>query len=400
MKSHFDHSSQRSHRRHLYAAIDDLLNKIDFKSKTEAIQPENAEITKQAFFDFYREMDWPLAEWAFEDTLAECFGEFEFRADGITPNWYHQSRQILYRLAKVRSGILKEEAFENYGGLQVAVTVDKDHDRWEDLGKSATTIYATREQHIHECWDKNPGSRTDAEFFMLRQQAAMAADFTDLMTRKKPRMDADGNYVRKDTGKLIKDDRFAGDLNLYMDQVLKTPITIDGKYNDGIEGMSTRHIPMFSDEQNRSYAEERRKIYGRRNIEHEAIEQFPFMKDAIRSSDDLLGILLVMTETVVDYSKPENNPRYARPINIEDYLSPPLLKWVNVLGPAWHPVTIALEDLENKAKHETKPHTALLLNNSFYPAIGNSFPKPHNYVERRIDGTILLPNKIVYAPNM
>lgn len=307
--------------------------------------------------------------------------------------------KFFYRLAKVRAGILKEEDLAEYGGLEVAITVDYDHDRWEDLGISKTSIYASREKRIHELWDRNPDHRSDADFFMLRQLASMAADFTDLMTRKTPRMDADGNYVRKSNDKLLKDDRFLGDLNLYMDQVLKTPITIDGKYNDGIEGMSTRHIQNFTDEQNRSYAEERRKIYGRRNIEHEAIERFPFMRESIRSSDDALGVLLMITETVVDYSKAENNPRYARPMNIEAYLSAPMLKWVNLLGPAWNPITVALEDLENKAKKETKPHTGLLLANSIYPALSN-FAKPFNYVDRSPLGTTLLPNKAVYAPNV
>lgn len=401
MKSFFQqHADPRQHRKkNLFPAIDALFEKINFKSKSEAILPENVELTKQAFIDFYQEQDLLLPLWAFQDTLADCRGEFEHRADGETPNWYHQTRQIMYRLAKIRSGVMKLHHWNGYGGLQVALTVDYDHDRWEDLGISKTSIFASREKRIHELWDKNPDKKPDAFFFMLRQQASMAADFTDFMTRKTPRMDADGNYVRKENGKLQKDDRFLGSLDLYMDEVLKTPITIDGKYNDGIEGMSTRHVSPFTAEQNRSYAEERRRIYGRRDMEHEAIDRFPFMKKAIRSSDDVLGVLLMMTETVVDYSKPENNPRFARPMNIKPYLDPQMISWVSLLGPAWNPITIALEDLENKAKAEEKPHTGIILANAIYPAIPASM-RPHNYVDRGTNGAVLLPNGSVYAPNM
>ncbi|MFA7456575.1 MAG: hypothetical protein WCY57_03935, partial [Micavibrio sp.] len=266
MHDHFTDAAgitPRSERRRFNRAFDNLLAEVGFSTKKQAILPENSDRMKKAFHDFFDEMDWPLAQWNFSALLEEKKGEHAFRADGKTPNWYHEAREILFFLTHVRTGILKISDLNPYGGPEVGVATIWRHDSWEDLGQNAHSIFSGMDEHIHEIWGK--AGHDDAYYFMLRQKAVMISDNVDLLTRKYPRLDEHGAYVRKPTGKYIKDDRFGGDINLYMNQVAKNPLTVMAKYYDGIDGMFTRNnVPVFNDAANRSYNEERRMIYGHR----------------------------------------------------------------------------------------------------------------------------------------
>ncbi len=379
-------------------SFDALLTAINFDSKKQAIEPENVELTKQAFFTFFKKMDWPLATWSFEALLEEKTGKHAYRADGKTPNWYHEAKEVLYRCSKVRAGLTQYEKLEELGGLEVGVSIDLRHDSWEDLGHDKLKIYTYYEKRIHDVWGNN--GHDDAYYFMLRQKATMIANGIDNVTRKIPRRDEFGRFVLKDkSDKYQKDPRFEDDLNLYMDHVLLDPNTIENKMNDGIEGMSSRNHQAYTDDVNRGYNEERRRLYGRRAIADEACEKFPFIEKSIRASDSMLGINLVIMESVVDYGEGGANPKHARPIDIKRYL--PVAKGgFELLGPAWHPVTGSLEDLEDKAAKETNMRTSLLLQNALYPALKTHFPMPYNHIDREKAASTYLPERAAYAPNM
>ena len=354
---------------------------VTFSSEKESIRPENAEITKHAFRTFLKEMKWTVAEWCFEDLLREKTGEHEFRADGKTPNWYHEFRECFYDLAQARAGHVLEDNVRKHGGLHAAVGIILRHDSWEDLGKDKIAIYSPLEKRIHALPDD------DGKIFELRQIASTVVDGVDLLTRKTPKLDDEGQYLRKPSGKLVKIDRFGGDLNVYITRLLENPNTARAKFIDSIEGMMTRggfndnEEPIFSLETNITYTNERRGLFGRRETDLQAIEAFPEMKKAIKSLDSMLGILLVCQETVNDFKANLNNkPENAKPIRIGNYTHAAKRGFRHIPS-CFHPVTIFLERLEDVAKTEGDNHTRMLLDKVLYPSLQGHFKMPYNFVE-------------------
>lgn len=355
-------------------AIDNLFSKVWFGSEVESIQPENIEKTKNSIFKFLDEMNWPLARVCFEELLKEKTGEFAFRADGKVPNWYHEARQCFYTLSMVRAGLLREQDLIAFGGLEVAIGIGFRHDSWEDLGKDRLSVYVPLERKLHQL--ESQGLITESQLYVERSNSVRIVDGMDFLTRKTPELDEYGDFVRKPNGKIKKNDRFGGQLNLYYDHVLKSPLTALGKYNDGIEGMSTRvGVQSYSVEDDRNYTAERRGIYGRRALDSQALRLYPFLKPAIRSADGMLGILLVGVETLNDYNRDHGqNPRYATPIRIDPYV-PAARKGFEYLPPAWHPICIFMERMRDKALRENDGHIDLLNKNALIPALADYFPK-------------------------
>lgn len=376
MNSHqsiFGAAANDDKRKFFNGKFDRLIRKIDFASEKESIQPENAEKICVAFGQFLKEMRWPLAQFCFEDLLAEKCGEFEFRNDGKVPNWYHELREILPFLASVRSGQLKAEDFEPFGGLETVVAVILRHDSWEDLGNDRKVLRA----QIH----KRYPYMTTSEIQAIEDKLEHYLEGVDVLTKKEPLRDASGEFVRKDNGKLKKQDRFGGQTNIYYNHVLRHPHTILGKFYDGGEGMATRNEAGFNTEDNEAYTQERRMLYGARPLVEEATHNFPFLKGAVKSADAMLGILLMAQEVVNYYdSNTDQDPEYASPINIDKYL-PAATQGYKHLPRAWHPLSIFLERLEDKAAKEVEPRTSVLLCRAFYPALEGHFKIPHNQHE-------------------
>lgn len=375
-------------------AFDALTSRIWFGSEAESVEPQNVQKTKEAFNQFFDDMGWVLPKWCFEELLVEKKGEFEFRADHKTPNWYHEARQCLYHLSFVRDGLLKEKDLRPYGGTEVGNCITFRHDSWEDLGKNKISIYAPLEKNIHVLGDeKNLG---DIPFFALRRKAVLIVEGVDLLTRKVPRIDEDGNFVRKDTGKFVKDDRFGGQLNLYYNQVLKSPLTALGKFFDGIEGMSTRvGVTDFSVDDDRKYTDERRMLYGRRKLDTQAIEKFPFLQHAIETADDMLGTLLVAMETLNDYAPDKGeNPEHATAMRIDEYKM--ANKGFRRLPPAFHPITIFMERMWAKAARENDGRVDLIISRAMLPSLADRFGQVNIY--RGLPKS--LPEQTVSAPNI
>ena len=370
--------SPEKRKRLLNTAIDRLFTNLFFASEAESIQPENVEKTKQSFFEFLDEMNFPLAEVCFEELLREKTGEFAFRADGKVPNWYHEIRQCLYTLSLVRSGLLQERHLLRHGGLEVALSITLRHDSWEDLGKDRMAVYIPLERKLHQL--QGQGLITEDQLYVERSNSVKIVDGMDLLTRKIPEINEWGNYVRKDNGKIKKNDRFNGQLMLYYNRILQSPLTALGKFGDGIEGMSTRvGVQSYTVEDDRKYTAERRMLYGRRPLDIETMERYPFLKPAIRAADGMLGILLVGVETLNDYSRDGGqNPKFATPIRIDSY-APAARKGFQYLPPAWHPIFIFMERMRDKSLRDGDNHIDLLNKNALLPPLGTYFPSINIY---------------------
>lgn len=369
--------SDDQRKRKLYRAIDRLFSDVHFATEQESIQPENIEKTRESFFRFLDEMNLPLARVCFEELLKEKTGEFAFRADGKVPNWYHEIRQCFYALSMMRGGLLREKDLQQYGGIEVLLGTILRHDSWEDLGKDRMTVYSPMERRLHLLQDQ--GRITNGQMDIYRNISIGIVNGMDLLTRKIPEVDDDG-FVRKPNGKIKKNDRFDRQLNLYYDQILQSPLTALSKFFDGIEGMSTRvGVKSYSVHDDRVYTEERRGIYGRRALDAQAIERFPFLKKAIVAADGMLGTLLVSVETLNDYNEDRGqNPKYAKPIRIEQYGSLPS-KGFHALPPGFDPICIMMERMRAKASLERNGHTGELNRRALMPSIGTLFPKTTIY---------------------
>ncbi len=363
--------------RKVYRAIDRLFSSVYFATEQQSIQPENVEKTREAFFDFLDEMNWPLGRVCFEELLKEKTGEFAFRADGKVPNWYHEIRQCFYALSMVRAGILREKDLDQYGGLEVLIGTILRHDSWEDLGKDRMSVYIPMERKLERLHDQ--GLITNGQMDIYRNHAIWIVDGMDLLTRKIPEVDEDG-FVRKPNGKIKKNDRFNGQLNLYYDQILQSPMTALSKFFDGIEGMSTRvGVRSYSVEDDRIYTAERRGIYGRRALDVQAIKYYSFLKPAIRAADGMLGTLLVSVETLNDYNKDSGqNPKFAKPIRIDQYGSLPR-RGFHPLPPAFDPICILMQRMRAKALREGDGHVSELNHQALMPSIETLFPKTKIY---------------------
>src|SRR5690606_11542184 len=113
--------------------------------------------------------------------------------------------------------------------------------------------------------------------FALRQQSMRIVEDVDRLTRKHPILNEDGSYVRKPNGKLVKVPRFGGNLHEYYDGGKASPHFSIVKFNDSIEGMSTR-MGAFGRDDDIQYTRERRQFFGLRQLDKEAIDTFPFLK--------------------------------------------------------------------------------------------------------------------------
>lgn len=373
-----DNISPAQKTRRLYRAIDRLFSDVYFATEQESIQPENIEKTREAFFGFLDEMNWPLGRVCFEELLKEKTGEFAFRADGKVPNWYHEIRQCFYTLSMTRAGFLREKDLEKYGGLEVMVGTILRHDSWEDLGKDRISVYIPMEARLYRLQDQGVIMNRQLDFY--RKNSVHIVNGMDLLTRKIPEIEEDGSYTRKPNGKVKKNDRFDGQLNLYYDQILKSPLTALAKFFDGIEGMSTRvGVESYSVEDDRIYTAERRGIYGRRALDEQAIRHYPFLKPAIRAADGMLGTLLVSVETLNDYNKDGGqNPKFAKPIRIDQY-GPLPSRGFSALPPAFDPICIFMERMRAKDLREADGRIYDLNRMALMPSIGTLFPKTTVY---------------------
>ena len=314
-------------RSHLLVCIDTLLKAVDFETEEETLTPQNIESTKAAFKDFLQAADLPLSQFAFDDILRENQGPNEYRGDGKVPNWYHFFRQVLPKLSVIKAGLISEQVLNANGGLDTLIAATLYHDSWEDHGQNPTDIFSKLQKYIDQL---AKADFVDAQReYNMQHQAAAIGWIVDLCTRKTPLLDAKGNFIVTN-GKTQKEDRFGGDLNMYYNNHLEHPFAPWIKWDDTSEGTSTRlfqdtfergNEDKFSVASNLKYATKVRSFYSRRANDALAIAKWPEFKNVFESADSMLGINLVILETMNDYAADQNlRPSNAQPANIALYL--------------------------------------------------------------------------------
>lgn len=349
-------------------AIDSFLSKINFQTEEEARAPENVPKVKQAFIEFFHEAGLPLSELSFENLLGEKIREFEFRADGVTPNWYHELREVLLVLSLIRTGKLPLQVINSVGGLDALISGVLRHDSWEDFGKTPLRIYAALEKAFNDWSDKI--YIDEEELLLLQKRAARISQMVDLATRKVPVIGEFGEILFTPKGKILKVDRFPN-LDIYHEKQLPDPFAILNKYVDSVEGMSTRPgVGRFDIDDNIKYAKERRELYTDRELK--AADHWPGFKDAFCAVDSMLGVTLKILETVNEhYKNPSSLIANRRPIDISKYL-PDAADAFAPLPPAFRSDMIMIRRLENMARRELAlgdMRMACILEHEIYPSM-------------------------------
>lgn len=363
----------------LLPAIDWLFEQINFSSTKEAIKPENAEKTKIVFETFLKATNLGCSSKAFNALLNEKSGEHAFRKDGVTPNWYHEFREVLHLLAALKEDLItiddlndatathKKSKHLPYGGLDIAISAILHHDSWEDFAKWPNKIAAAL-GHAKETMREN------SRLFQISL-------VINLLSRKIPVINnKTGEMKRNKDGKTIKIDRFLGHdspLKSYYDLHIRHILAVLGKYYDSIEGTSTRigASGKFNIESNIKYAKEKRALYTGR--ETEAIKRYPNFENALRTADGMLAVTVGILERVNDCYKGITKVHNSDLFNIARFI-PAALDGYRSLPLAFRPDYIMIEQLEDKARAELglgDDRLANLLENNIYrliaPLIGD-----------------------------
>ncbi len=339
-------------RNRLFASIDQLMEALNFESTRASLTRDNELKAHHAFKDFLDENRFFLAAKSLEVLLdEEKFGDHAFRRDKETPNWYHELRQILTFMALVRSETLSLEDLAPYGSMDVMLAAILRHDSLEDFAKTHKEITQALYERVQELDEQ--GTINRAEVKVLNNKVPMIVDIADRMSRKIAVLD-DSGFPQKDvTGKYKYDRRFDGDMNQYLGNLIAHPLAGLAKYLDSIEGTSTpTRIDSFSPahlDQRRDYADERRQLFGRTATDGLLMKAFPVFKKSIKAVDALLGVNLVILETLNYYQRnPINKPANAPAIDIARYMKKDKLKPFQHIPPAFRADCIFLERL-----HET-----------------------------------------------
>ncbi|MBN8520607.1 MAG: hypothetical protein J0L77_01745 [Alphaproteobacteria bacterium] len=336
----------------LFESIDQLMTALDFESTRASLTRDNELNALNAFRDFIGENRFFLSQKSLEVLLEEeKMGEYSLRRDKETPNWYHELRQILTFVALVRSETLSLKELAPYGGMDVMVAAILRHDSLEDFAKTHHEITQALYERVQEL--KDQGVINQDEFKTLNNQVPLIIDIADRMSRKIAVLD-ENRFPKKDTtGKHIYSRRFDGDMNQYLGNLIAHPLACLAKYLDSIEGTSTpTRIDSFSPahlDQRRDYADERRQLFGRTATDALLMNAFPAFKKSIKAVDALLGVNLVIMETLNYYQRnPINKPSNAPAIDIARYMKKDRLKPFQHIPPAFRADCIFLERL-----HET-----------------------------------------------
>lgn len=312
-----------------------------------------------AFKNFLAKQNCYNALYSFDVLLAEKGMSDAFRADGTTPNILHEIRNCAAQLSRIYTGFVPAEAYLRHGGIDADMSARLRHDSIEDKATSQLEIYAALEGNLHALI--KAGDITDEQHYCKRIEAAIAAENTDLMTRKDVAIDLEtGVILKKENGKIKKIERYGGDSNTYFYRLLQRPTALLTKYDDRIENVGTRYGGTgFTIEGNIKYARQTRQIYGLENYDDRATEKWPEFVRAIRAADDMLGVQLTILEGINKYTmNPANNPLIGVPFRFDNFLPNALKPYENTPA-CFHPVAIAVHGLRKEAKHDRRIHIVI-----------------------------------------
>lgn len=370
------------------AATDKFFSELDrFQTEQEFIQPGSEKIVQKAFNDFLQESGLVLSQLSLPILMTEKSGKHAFRDDGVTPNWYHELRQIVGFLSLMRSGKLNEKILEPFGGADVVISAILRHDSIEDHGKTKAEIQEglrTRiETYANDIFQAGVNGgfamtpmNFNAQHERLVRGAEQVAEIVDLMSRKEA-IFKDGKPVRDEaTGRVVTVDRFGGNLDTYFTRHLENPIAVLLKYFDSIEGTSTRlNVAKFL-EKNDEYARKTFRLYGDRPHDEEASARWPQFAPAIHSADGMLGIDLAILRNNNEYGPedPKVNPKEGWPIRTRRYADNALEGYCYTPR-VCRPDLIALGRVEVMA--HTNPRQKDILENMLYPSSGITLMREH-----------------------
>lgn len=304
----------------------------------------------------------------FEILLEEKGLDDPYRANGTTPNILHEIRNCAHILGMISTGYIPMDVYAQHGGLDADLSARFRHDSIEDKAKSKTFhIYTGMERNLERLFVE--GEIDEELHWQKRMEATLAAEMTDVMTRKDAFLDPEtGQVVTKTNGKILKKDRYGGNINIYWQKMLPYPLAILGKYADRSENVGTRYsVEKFTLESNIKYAMKTRYIYGNESHDDVAMEKWPQFAYAIKASDDMLGIQLTMLETMNFHLDDEqSNPRTGNPIRLSKY-APYGLHAYHTIPQCLHPISVAAHDY--RRHHENTAKIRSVLENKLAPAI-------------------------------
>ena len=294
----------------------------------------------------------------FGELRQEKSGKFYYRADKKTPSTLHEIRNCAQQLGHILKGYIPPKEYEKSQGIDADMSGRLRHDSIEDHGISRATIFALAEEYLHEFASRYEMSQEELKY--RRHVANVGAEVSDLMTRKDAKKDENGIIVRTENGKIIKEERFNGDTGIYFQKLNEHIDAILGKYSDRIENVTTRSgVDAFGLDDNRRYARETREIYGLEAFDDLASKKWPAFEAAIRSSDAMLGLNLLILEGVNKYkSNPALGPENANLFRLERYLPDALIPYQD-LPAIFHPISIHLHMLEREIKHDPRIRTII-----------------------------------------
>jgi hypothetical protein len=297
------------------------------------VHPDLAEReVKQAFLNFLREMNFPLAERNYAALLNEKSGRKSIRDDG-TVNWYHELVPIVMliemgRLGKDAGGFdLKD--IDAHGGLEVAICTHLRHDSIEDFTSKRKFVYELK-RLVQDIVQSDP----NADVEKLKNQYRQILINTNMMTQKKVKLlpdTGDGSrYYKNKHGDLIEVEANAkfyieNGLELVKEDVTDytgemvygpqaNPIVFLLKQLDVVHNFSTMFSPKFSAERRLKRCNEREDMYGGRSAFPEnAMQKWPEFANAIATADAHMATMLfthfrLLQDVDLYYKKPNRFP--------------------------------------------------------------------------------------------
>lgn len=422
-------TSKTEEKAKLDTELDAFFEAISFASEKEAILPQNAEKTKTAFKNLCEKMGWVLTAQSFEELLEEKSGHNAYRKDGVTPNFYHEIRQIIPLLSMIRSGHLDIQTLNTYGGaknkdgsdaleyggLEALLCTALRHDSYEDFGKSPHDLYASLEKRLHKL--NSEGKIDDNQLRALRYQASYATALVKLLSSKTKRFEEVAEAPQPAWKKMlsrawdyaqgkkpdlrapiamVKREFFDQNINRYYAGTLRHPFSFLLKITDSIEGLSTRIVPHGSKMEfkgdNAEYNRIKRIMYGQANLSGEAYRKWKDLYCAIAILDSALETNLLLSEHVDAYhpASRELNGYDTSPMR----LTPGTEAAVAYLyaPKCWTSHEIFIERLEEKAISDMKKgnyNLAALLERSVYPSFIHAGLIDQNRAEKLLPETLI-----------
>lgn len=331
--------------------IEEFFNSVKHLSVEESFSEKNKNLILYNFETFLLKQKLYNTLHSLE-ILKEEKGENDpYRANGKTPNIYHEIRNCFHALGMIKNGFINMDSYEKHGGLDTDLSGRLLHDSIEDKGKTKIQIYASIEGMLHRKFTS--GKIDEKTEFIHRNKVSLAVDNIDRMTRKDSVIDSETGRLTYENGKPIKQERFNGNKFIYFYRLLETPLAILGKYADRTDNNGTRFgIEKFTLQSNINYAEETRGIYGRFDFDERAIKTFPFFKKAIKAADAMLGLHQMILEGVNDHKKNKAlNPETGLPFRLNRYLENALPAFDGIPN-CFHPIAVTIHSLseENDAR--------------------------------------------------